>query len=410
MSTSARTAGGGAPSAALSPALALLGILLVAATLRSPLTGVGPLLGDIRADTGLDGGTAGLLNTLPLLAFGIFSLLAPTLGRRLGLDRTLFLAMALLSLGIVLRSMPGVPLLFIGTLIAGITIAVGNVMMPVLVKREFPTRVGPMTGAYSVFMTMTAGLAAGVAVPVANLLPGGWRTSLACVLVFTVPAALVWLHRSRRAPPASAAPGGQSAARTNVWRSPLAWQVTLFNGIQAFNFYILMSWLPSMLHDQGMTAVQAGWMVSMMQVAALLSNIMVSTISTRVRDQKLLGLAVSLLCLAGFAGIAFYPPWIMLWICVAGAGLGGSLLLSLACVSLRSATAQQAISLSGMAQSVGYLIGAAGPVVCGLLRDWSGSWLPALVLIMAMAAVQCWFGYRAGRPLTIGEHAPAPQR
>lgn len=388
---------------AVTPAAALLGILLLAATLRAPLTGVGPLLGHIRASTGLDAGSAGLLNTLPLLAFGLFSVLAPVVGRRLGLERALFIAMAALCAGIAVRSLPGIAPLFIGTLIGGVAIAVGNVMLPALVKREFPQRIGPLTGLYSVVMMLMSGLAAGIAVPLADGLPGGWRSSLACVLVVTVPAALVWLGRSRHAAAAPAAPRAHAKEPTSVWRSWLAWQVTLFNGFQAFNFYILVAWLPSMLYETGMSPVQAGWMVSLMQMAALLGNIATSWVSTRVRDQKLLGLAVSLLCAVGFAGMALFPAWTIFWICVAGAGLGGSLMLSLAYVSLRAATTQQAVSLSGMSQSMGYLISATGPVVGGVLRDWTASWLPALGLMAALAVIQAWIACGAGRRRTVGE-------
>ena len=391
-------------SRAVTPTMALLGILLVAATLRAPLTGVGPLLGHIRASTGLDAGSAGLLNTLPLLAFGLFSVLAPALGRQLGLERALFAAMVALCVGIAVRSMPGIAPLFVGTAIGGIAIAVGNVMLPALVKREFPQRIGPLTGLYSVVMTLVSGTAAGVAVPLADNLPGGWRASLPCVLVITIPAALVWLARSRNQAAAPAAARAHAPQAANVWRSWLAWQVTLFTGIQAFNFYILVAWLPSMLHETGMSPGEAGWMVSLMQLAALLGNIATSWVSGRVRDQKLLGLTISLLCVAGFAGMALFPAWTIFWICVAGAGLGSSLMLSLAYISLRAATTQQAASLSGMAQSLGYLIGATGPVVCGVLRDWTGSWLPALGLMVAMAGAQAWVAYGAGRSRTVGDH------
>ncbi|WP_299451658.1 MFS transporter [uncultured Pigmentiphaga sp.] len=391
---------------AVSPAMALLGILLVAATLRTPLTGVGPLLGHIRASTGLDASSAGWLNTLPLLAFGFFSVLTPALGRRLGLERILCFAMGMLSAGIVLRSVPGIIPLFLGTLVAGVAIAVGNVMLPAVVKREFPQRIGPLTGLYSVVMSMSSGLVAGMAVPLADALPGGWRTALACSLIFTVPAALVWLGRWRRAAAAEAPAASTQPVPVNVWRSWLAWQVTLFTGIQAFNFYILMAWLPSMLHETGMSPLLAGWMVTLMQVASLFGNIATSWVTGRVRDQKALGVFISVLCLVGFAGMALFPAWIMAWVCIAGLGLGGSLLLSLAYISLRSATPTQASSLSGMAQSLGYLIAAAGPVICGFLRDWTASWLPVLVLMIVTAAVQAWVAYGAGRPRTVGDPEP----
>ncbi len=389
-------------SSAVAPTIALLSILLLASTLRAPLTGVGPLLGEIRAATGLDAGAAGLLNTLPLLAFGLFSVMAPKLGRYLGLERTLFLAMAVLSAGIVLRSLPGVSTLFIGTLILGVAIAVGNVILPALVKREFPQRIGAITGQYAVIMTLASGLAAGLAVPAANLLPGGWRSSLAASLLLAVPAAALWWFRWRHSSRQPSPVRDSTARGANVWGSWLAWQVTLFTGIQAFNFYILIAWLPTILNETGMTPDQAGWMLSLMQLMSLLANIAVASIANRLQDQKKLSLGISLLCALAFVGMACFPSWMVLWICMAGAGLGGSLVLSLAFISLRAASTQQSASLSGMAQSLGYLIGAAGPVVCGLLRDRSDGWGPVLWMMVIMALMQAYVAYGAGRRTTVG--------
>jgi CP family cyanate transporter-like MFS transporter len=219
---------------AVSPFASLLGIVLIAAALRTPLTTIGPLLGHIRAGTGLSLASAGLLNTLPLLALGLGSLAAPVLGRRWGLERVLFYSMLLLSAGIVLRSLFGVGALFTGTLLLGAAIAIGNVLLPALIKRDYPQRIGRMTGLFVFTMALSSGIAAGVAVPLAGVLPGDWRASLACALVISVPAAFVWGLRARHADARAAAT--HAAPHANVWGSWLAWQVTLLNGIQAMSF------------------------------------------------------------------------------------------------------------------------------------------------------------------------------
>jgi CP family cyanate transporter-like MFS transporter len=388
---------------AFTPAFVLLGLLLVAFNLRAPLTGVGPLLNQIRASTGLTASAAGLLNTLPLLALGVFSLMAPRLGRALGMERAIFAAMVLLAVGIGLRSAPGIAFLFGGTLLLGMAIAVSNVMLPSLIKRDFSRRIGPLTGLYTVVMSLGSAFAAGLAVPVANVLPGGWRSSLACWIVAAVAASLVWWRLGRHSEASTPVVAG-AVQQTSVWRSMLAWQVTLFMGIQAFNFYILVAWLPSILGDTGMSALHAGWMLTLVQISSLLASFGVPWISVRLPNHHpALALAVSLLCATGFAGLALFPSHPVVWMILCGLGLGGSLVLSLSFIAMRAVNAQQAAALSGMAQGVGYSIGAAGPLVCGLLQDWLQSWLSTLWMMVAMALVQAYAAYGAGRRRYIGQ-------
>ncbi|GAA4335451.1 MFS transporter [Pigmentiphaga soli] len=382
---------------------AIAGVLLVAANLRAPLTGVGPLLGQIRESTGLSAAAAGFLNTLPIAVFALFSLVAAAAGRRLGIERALFLAMVLLAAGIALRSLPGLAWLYGGTLLLGVAIGIGNVILPSVVKRDFARRIGTLTGMYAMVMTFAAGMAAGLAVPLAQALAGGWRRALDCWCVLAAAAALAWRRRARQSPPPPAAHAASHAAPVSVWRSPIAWQVTLFMGIQALNFYTLVAWLPSMVSEIGIGAAAAGWLLAMMQMTALLASVLVPLMLARISDHRRLALGVSLLCMACFAGLALTPGWTLAWIALSGLALGCSLVLSLAFIGLRAANAQQAAALSGMVQGLGYLIAAAGPVVCGLLRDHTGSWQATLWLMAALAAVQGWASFQAGRRRFVGQ-------
>src|ERR687890_1449487 len=208
--------------------LLVLGILLLAANLRPAITGVAPLIGQIRADTGISNGVAGLLTTLPLLAFGLLSPIAPRLARRFGMERVLLASLLVLAAGILLRWAGAVAALFLGTVVLGAAIAVANVLLPGLVKRGFPGHAGLMTSVYSTSLGISAALAAGVSVPLAQLGGIGWRGALAGWAVAAVLAGVAWLPQlGRNDPPADPSARSSPGVR-DLWHSPLAWQVTLF--------------------------------------------------------------------------------------------------------------------------------------------------------------------------------------
>jgi CP family cyanate transporter-like MFS transporter len=372
-----------------------LGVVLVAANLRPSLMGVGPLLKDIQADTGLAPSLLGLLITMPVIAFGAVSPLAAPLARRFGLERVLLGAMVLLALGIVLRSLPGTPALFGGAALLGAAIAVGNVLVPALIRRDFAARIGVMT---SVFVTTLAGVAAvgaGLAVPLDAWL--GWRAALA---VWALPAALAaawwWRlarHARAKAPGVPARPAAPAGA---LWRSALAWQVSLYMGLQSLAFYVLVAWLPSLLRDAGLSAAAAGNYAFLYQVACLTGSLLAPLLAARAKEQRWHALAASVLSLLGFIGLAGTAPSVA-WVLIAGLGSGSSLALSLAFFSLRAHDAQQTATLSGMAQAVGYSLAALGPVGFGWLHDLSGGWLAPLVALWVLVAAQGWAGWMAGR-------------
>ena len=377
-----------------------VGVVLIAANLRPSLMGIGPLLKQIEADTGLAPSVLGLLITMPVVAFGAVSPLAAPLARRFGLERVLVASLWLLVLGVVLRSLPGTAWLFAGAGLLGAGIALGNVLVPAVIRRDFPGRIGTMT---SVFVTTLAGVAAagaGLAVPLAGAL--GWRLSLA---VWALPAALAgswWLLVPRRSGTAAGAavPPEPTRAPVRMWRSPLAWQVSLFMGLQSLAFYVLVAWLPSLLQDAGLSAAVAGSHAFFYQLACLTGSLVAPLLAARARSQSRHALGASVLSLVGFIGLAGTAPSVC-WVLLAGLGSGASLALSLAFFSLRTRDPLQTASLSGMAQSVGYSLAALGPIGFGLLHDAVGGWRLPLMVLWLLVGAQCWAGIMAGRARTI---------
>jgi MFS transporter, CP family, cyanate transporter len=372
-------------------ALLLVGIVMLASALRAPITGVGPLIGTIRHDIGIGGTVAGILTTLPVLAFGLVSPVAPALARRLGIERSLGLALAILLAAVVIRSIPTIGTLFVGTVLLGAAIAVANVLLPSLVKRDFPFRVGAITSLYAATMNLGAATASGIAVPVANVAPGGWRTAIGCWAGLVLIALVLWSPQLRlrtvltdeRAP--------------LPWRSPLAWSVTLFMGLQSFGFYVVVSWLPSILTSHGTSRSAAGWELFVFQVVALVSVFSMPALIRRLPDQRWLASGWALVAAISFAGLLLAPGAAIFWVVIGGLASGASLVLALSFFGLRTNGAPQAAALSGMAQSVGYLIAATGPVLMGVVHDSVGGWRLPLLLLSLLAIVQLLLGYRAGR-------------
>jgi MFS transporter, CP family, cyanate transporter len=374
--------------------LLIAGIVLIAANLRGPLTMVGPLLEMIRGETHLSAGEAGLLPALPLLTFAVVSPLVSRVARRMGIERTLWGALLLLVVGIVLRSLPAMPMLWVGTALLGTAIAFGNVLLPSLIKRDFPHRVGMMTGAYSTVMNGVGAIASGVAVPMAVALPGGWRTAFGCLAGLALIAAAIWLPQlSERSRPTADGRGMTGPP----WRSVLAWQVTAFMGLQSSVFYITISWLPAILREHGASEESAGWLLFLAQLLGVVASLPVPVLAGRLADQRLPVAVGALLGLFGYLGLLVAPGLMVLWAMVIGLSTGTSFVLALSFLSLRAADSHQAASLSGMAQSCGYLLATAGPIVFGALHDASRGWSVPLIVLIGVITVQAAAGVGAGR-------------
>jgi CP family cyanate transporter-like MFS transporter len=373
--------------------LLILGIMLVAANLRAAITGLGPLIGTIRSQTDLSNSITGMLTALPLLAFAILSPLAPKIARRIGIETTLLISLVVLTIGIIVRSAPSVTTLFIGTLIIGLAIAVGNVLLPSLVKRDFPGQVGMMTGAYSVSMNVFGALASGISVPLSIGAGFGWRGSLVSWAFLAGLAVLCWLPqlRYRHIPEIP-------VKRGSIWRSTLAWQVTLFMGLQSLMFYINATWLPVLLHERGMSIISAGWMLSVMQFVSLPVSFIVPILAGRWQNQRGLVVVTVLSHLIGYIGLMCGPAALTwLWIVCIGMALGASISLALAFFGLRAHDAGQSAELSGMAQSIGYLLAAVGPILFGLFHDLTHTWSISLMILVIASVLLLFVGLGAGR-------------
>ncbi|EAP9726301.1 MFS transporter [Salmonella enterica] len=385
---------------ALSPrgkqgALLIAGILMIATTLRVTFTGAAPLLETIRSDYGLSTAQTGLLTTLPLLAFALVSPLAAGIARRFEMERSLFAAMLLICAGIALRSLPSTALLFAGTAIIGCGIALGNVLLPGLIKRDFSQHVARLTGAYSLTMGAAAALGSALVVPLA-LHGFGWRGALLMLMLFPLLAFLIWLPQWRTTRSANLS-SSRALHERGIWRSPLAWQVTLFLGLNSLIYYVIIGWLPTILISHGYSEAQAGSLHGLLQLATAAPGLAIPLILHRFNDQRWIAALVSLLCAVGAAGLWFVPGQAVIWTLLFGFGSGATMILGLTFIGLRASSAHQAAALSGMAQSVGYLLAACGPPVMGKLHDASGSWYLPLSGVTVLAIIMAIFGLYAGR-------------
>lgn len=343
-----------------------------------------------------------MLTTLPLIAFAALSPLAPRIAQRFGIEWTLWIGLLALFTGIVIRSFPSVTTLFTGTTLIGLAIAVCNVLLPGLIKKRYSHKVGLMTGVYSTAMVAWAALASGVSIPLAQTFQLGWRDVLACWGGLSIVAALVWLPQLRFRQK-SVASGDTDSSVFRLWHSPLAWQVTLFMGLQSLLFYAMIAWLPEILHDRGMSISFAGWMVSLMQFASLPTTFLVPMLADLYQDQRGLVVGIGVVYMIGITGLLMggSPGWIPFWIIFIGISQGASISLSLAFLGLRAVNMQQSAELSGMAQSVGYLLAAIGPILFGFFRDLTHSWQPSLSGLLVTAVIMLIAGLGAGRHLYV---------
>ena len=378
--------------------LLILGILFIAINLRPALASVGPLIEDIRDSTGLSTTLLGILTTIPLMMFGAVSTLAPLCTRRFGIGGTLLGAMALLTVGIGIRSIAWVPALYFGTFLFGIAIAFGNVLLPGLTKRNFASNSGFITSMYSAVMAVGASLAAGVSVPLAHDAGLGWRGSLGVWAILALIAFFVWLPQLSRFTK-SKANKSYMAAMKSLGKSRLAWMVALFMGLQSMTFYVILAWLPAILQSRGYDASFSGWMLSLSQAMGIFGSLAVPMLAGKRRDQRGIVWFLVIVEVIGIIGLLLPQfGWIALWVSLIGFVLGGTFGLALLFIVLRSHDAESATELSGMAQSIGYLVAATGPIIFGSIFDFSGSWTYSLLFLFVIAALKLVMGLGAGRP------------
>ncbi|MGQ7244655.1 CynX/NimT family MFS transporter [Salinicola sp. V024] len=382
--------------------LTLVALLLVALNLRPALTSVSPVLGSISEALALSPSLQGILTTLPVLFLGLAAPLAPRLVRRIGPERSVFAALLVLALALLARpyvvTTVGTAGLFVGTAIAGGCIGVIGVLLPGIVKRDFPRRVSIMTGLYTVALNLGASTAAGTTEPLRQLFGGAWQNpwqgALAFWLLPAVLAALFWLPQLKGTQPARVA--ARRGARLRHDR--LAWQVSLFMGLQSSLAYIVFGWLPTILQDRGLAAVTAGLALSVSILIQVITAILAPWLGSRMRDQRAVLVGVMALTLIGLLGCLYAPIGsLWLWIVILGLGQGGTFSMALTLLALRAPDATTAASLSAMAQGIGYTLAAMGPLLVGVLHDWSGGWNVVGILVTAIALGALIMALGAGR-------------
>jgi CP family cyanate transporter-like MFS transporter len=381
-------------------------VVLVGLNLRTVFSSFSAILPEITAAAGLPGWAVTALTTSPVTLLGVFAPFAPRLARRFGAENVLLGAMVLLTLGLVARGLPlpgagAVPLLLAGTVACGAAIALGNVLLPSIVKRDFQHRLGLMSGLYTTAICASAALGAGLTYP-AFQATESWRASLAvwavpaaAVVVLLIPVAL--RHRAATGP---AAAGGEHSP----WRSPVAWQVTLFMVFQAMMSFSVFAWLAPILRDRGIDGGTAGLIVAVSILLQMTGSLFAPVLAVRLRDQRVLNAVVALMAGGGFV-LSIFGPLQLIWVWTGLLGLGqGSLTaVALTMIALRTRSAAMAVRLSGMMQGVGYGLGSSGTFLVGQLLHATGSFAAAGAMFAVVGALAAVFGWQAGRARLIRE-------
>jgi CP family cyanate transporter-like MFS transporter len=376
-------------------------LFFISLILRPPVASMGPLLHEIVSDLDLSGAETGLLASAPVLCFGIGAFTSPALVRRFGVNQAMLLVLSVLALAAVGRLFFGYPGLLIGTIAAGLSIAVANVLLPTIVRIEFPNRVPLVTGTYTTLLAFSASFAASVAVPSSELF-GGWRLALAVWLIPAVLAAVFWAPKARaQGPHVAQAISSAAEERAAVLRSPIAWAIVGFFGLQSLGFYALLGWLPTLLIASGQTPAGAGSLLGLATAVGIPAGLLLSGAIGRFKSLSWWAAGASLVTLLGFTLLlaAFDSPGITVIACIClGLGQASTFPMSLSIIGTRASTRAQTTQLSAMAQGWGYLLAAVGTFAVGWLATATGSWSVSVVLLISLTAVQVGVGFYSGRP------------
>lgn len=381
----------------------VIGIVLLSLNLRPAAVSVGPVLAEITTTLRLTGLEAGLLTSLPVIAFAGFGALTPRLSHLIGPHRLTLVAVLAAAVGLFGRSLVGNTWLFLAlSLLALSGMAAANVLLPSLVKRHFPDRVGLMTAVYSTTMTIGLTTASVLTVPIAEGY-GGWRTGLASWGVFAIVAVIPWIGLARHdRPDGEGKPPAISMAA--VARTRLGWMMALFFGLQSLQAYAVFGWFPNLYRSAGFSPTDAGVMLGAITGISIPLSFIVPALTARSRAQLPVLFTLGGCYLAGYLGLLIAPARAgLLWALLVGIGTS-TFPMVLALIGLRSRTAAGTAALSGFTQSVGYVIAAPGPLLIGLLHDLTGGWTVPLLTLMAIAVALVWAGTMVSRPDAIEDH------
>jgi MFS transporter, CP family, cyanate transporter len=404
--TSRAQATAGSSDRRLPVALFLLGMVMLAFNLRAAVTSLPPLFPELAAHLHLSPAGVALLAATPVLCFAAFSGAGAPLSRRFGEERVLLAALVLLVAGLALRGAAPHRLLFPGTVLASAAIALMNVLLPSLIKRRHPERAGWLIGIYLLSMSAGAILASLLAVPMFTASGGSVPLALAVWALPAIAAVAAWVPqlRFRTAPAGPAGSRPASQARLKVTRYGLTWQVMAFMGLQSLTYYAALSWLPTLFRDRGVSAVQAGSLLALMQFGGAGTALLIPVLAHRTRDQRwLAGVAVTISAV-GLAGAGFGPVGGAIgWVLLLGAGQGACLALAIYFTMARAPDPVAAASLSAFAQGAGYLVASAGPLMVALLHTATGGWAIPIAAVLVVLAGEFATGLLAARPRVLAQ-------
>jgi len=402
---------GGPSTRAWTTRLVVVGIVLAALNLRPAITSLGALLEEVRDGLGMSGSVAGLLTSVPPLCFAAFGVMAPRLARRFGPSAVVCAGMLAITAGLLIRPYVGGTAGFLaGSALALMGIAVSNVLMPVIVKRWFPDRVGSMTGLYSMALALGTAAAAAVTVPMTESLGGSWRSGLAVWAGLAAAAVVPWiaLVRHREAPaeaPSRARETERARPELRITRSRTAWALAVFFGLQATAAYITMGWMAQIFRDAGVSAGTAGLLLAVTMAMGVPLAFVIPRLATRLPHQGPIVVVLGVCGLAGYAGLYLAPAggaWA--WALLLGVA-NCAFPLALTMVGMRARTGAGVAQLSAFAQSAGYLISVPGPLLVGVLYQHSGGWGLPIALMAGLMIPQMAVGVLAGRDRTVEDEA-----
>lgn len=373
-----------------------IGILLIGASLRAPITSVGIALPSIKETLNLSNTSVSLITIIPLLSFAVISLFAAKISHKFGLERTVFGALILICIGIALRAITGVSWLYVGTILIGVGIAFGNVLTPGIIKMNFPLRIGIMTGYYTVVMNIFGSASSYVTAPLVKHF--NYNIAISLIGIVTFIGIIIWSFQLNKHETVNSS---QTTTNINVWKSPLSWQITLLMGGQSMIFYSLINWLPEFLLSHGTPINEAGIYLSILQLAIIPLTFVTPIFAEKMKNQVLITFVTGLLFVLGILTLMLQPNWAFLGIILIGIASGLAFGLVNTFFGLRTENGLTAAKLSGMSQSVGYLFAAIGPLLFGILHDATNSWNTSFGILLVTSIIIMIIGSRAGRNITI---------
>lgn len=375
------------------------GLILIAFNLRTIFPSFGALMPEIQKSLHLSKGWIALMTTLPILCLGIFSPLAPKFSEKLGIERTIFLVMLALLLGIILRGMGQTGSLLFGTILAGGAISIINVLLPSLIKRDFPKMIGIMSGLYAMALLGGAAFAAGITIPLEHVLKGDWTIALSFWAVPAIVAIIFWLIQS----PKYTTTNNQCVVRVKgLWTCKLAWHVTMFMVLQSMSSFTIFAWLALFLRDRGLSALEASMIVSISILLQTIASFLAPIIATRLKHQSWFNTVVVIMTAIGFLGCLIASlKSVWLWSIILGIGQGALTSISMAMIVLRSENTHVAAKLSSMVQSIGFSVGAFGPLLIGLVYRSPNHFISVEIALIVISVALLYFGFKAGRNLYV---------